>query len=1174
MNSVLSYIAGFVVVLLIAALVGPTFVDWNRFRAQIETQGSKITGRELKIGGDIRFVVLPAPHLTLNDVSLSNLPGAENSDFARFGQIDGEVALAPLFSGEISVTSVTVTRPQLHLEVMRDGRSNWHGILADSLQMDGLFGLSSVSLEKANFDDGTVTYADHRNERSWRLDHVGGSVIATSLLGPVRANLKFDANDIPLALRLAIGNFGEHKAFPVTAEVQALAQPAKLLFSGVSTGASNMRLDGTGSFEYGTTKTEDGQKPKAPLRVEAGVVIGSDAATFRNLVVAMAGTTLKGEADADWTERPTVNMHLNGEALTLDPLVDRLSDLMAGAKVPGGSLATLPVPEGIDAKADVKVAGLLVHDVLVKDAALALSMTNGTLSIDRASGDIGSGTQFELSGALSPAEDGGRFDGKVKATSRNMAALAKWLASLRAVPGQPTVEPTAVGIPAVPAVLAKEPRRPFSVASNIQLTKDRLDFNDLTAAYAMTPDAGDLKGDLSFIDRDGRLLLRGGLSVKTFDFDPLIALWPDSAPKPAVLLDANDLDLTLTADRLTIDDNAVSGLDMSAAVTKGELDIRRFTANDLAGAKVTLAGAVSGVTKGDLASLEGKLHGEVDAAKTDGLFALAGIDAPGVSGPLQLTLDTTTGETDDNQARLDTLVLNGSLGGSRVDAVLKRGRTSDGKVARVDLLANAANADGRVLLAQMGFKPGDEISGAGTTSLQMSGAADKPYDTTLRVNVGQGTFNAKGGLADPLGSPTFSGHVDISAPGIAPVLAALGVPQGVASFATAQASGPSFVLSSDVKSDAGSLAFGGLEAVAGNLHLSGDATWQKPTDPKTLPKLSGHFEANALDLSPIFAVDAKDKDTVWPTAALDWSVMGAFDGDIGLKVGTLKLGTLQLARSDIHLALAQGVLSATPFTAQFADGDATLGARIEGGTSGEPGIGLTVAVNGADIAKLGPQAFGGSFGTGRTSFNAELEGQGRSWLALISSISGKGTYKAWSAGVTPLDLPGLSAGLKNLKSLDQFAALEAQTLDKGNTPVNGFDADFVVKDGVARTGKDGIELKGGKGKLVAMLDLGRLATDAELDVTLDDPQGAPSFSITAAGKPGAIERRTDTLALQGFASKQIIARAAQDAGVDDIPTQLKNLLGLSDQELKAKGPAVAGIPLPMVRPEQPKASLQ
>ena len=61
MNTFLSYLAGFIALLLVAALAGPTFVDWNQFRGEFEAQAQKITGREVTIGGDISFVVLPAP---------------------------------------------------------------------------------------------------------------------------------------------------------------------------------------------------------------------------------------------------------------------------------------------------------------------------------------------------------------------------------------------------------------------------------------------------------------------------------------------------------------------------------------------------------------------------------------------------------------------------------------------------------------------------------------------------------------------------------------------------------------------------------------------------------------------------------------------------------------------------------------------------------------------------------------------------------------------------------------------------------------------------------------------------------------------------------------------------------------------------------------------------------
>lgn len=1164
MNTVLSYLAGLVAVLLIAALAAPTFVDWNRFRGEFEAQGQRITGREVKIGGDISFVVLPAPHLTLNDVSLANVEGGENADFVRIGQIDAEVALAPLFSGEISVTSVKITRPQMHLEVAADGRNNWRNLLATSpIHEDGLFGLSSVSLEKASFEEGTITFVDHSAGRNWRIEHVNGDVMATSLVGPIRAELSLQVNDNPFAARIALGNFANKKAFPITAEVQSLKTPAKLLFSGISTGfSSNARVDGTASLELGSTKVAEGEKARAPLRIEAGVVSSGATATFRNLIVAMAGTTLKGEARASWHGRPEASVHLAGEALTLDPLIDRIDDLAASGKVPFSAFASLPVPDWIDATADVKVAGLLLRDVLVKDAALDLSLSNGALTIKRARGDIAGGTNFELSGALLPGE-APRFDGKLAASSGNLAALARWLETLRA---EPIAHDTKPAKPAM-AVANREANLPFAVSSRISLTPDRLELIDLAAAYAKSPEPADLQGNLSFTPQGERVLLTASLAAKTFSLDPLRSLWPADA-KPLSFFDKYDVDLAATADRMTVDGATVAGLDMSAAMTKGVLELRRFNAADFAGAKLALAGSLSGVTEGKFDALQGQLKGNLTAEKTDGLLKFFGVKTAGLEGAAQLAIELASGQAVDSDAKLDTLTIKGTLDESRVDAVLKRGRASDGSINHVDLIANATNADGRALLRQLGFDAGEALTGTGAASLQVNGASAKPYDMMLRVNVGEGTFTAKGALSDPLDARRFAGRAGISASNVNTVLDALGVPKYATDFAVAQAGGPSFVLSADVKKEAGLLALNNIEVVTGNLHVAGDATYADGTQDK-LPTLTGKLEMNALNLTPIFAVE--NAQTIWPTSALDWSAMGLFEGNVALKVGVLSVGTVRLNEAQMQLALASGVLSASPFTAKFADGKAALTARIEGGKTGQPGIGMTFAVEDADLAKASAQVAGTPFMTGRGKLDIRAETQGRSWLALASSVNATGKLTTRDAAFTPLDVAAFHDALLAEKVVDKLSVLPDQTLAIGSTPVAGLDGDFTMKDGVVKFDRDALSLKAGTAKLSAMFDLPRLAADSELDINFSEPKDAPGFSNVAAGRVGDISRRMNTAAVEQYAAKLLIAKSAEDAGISYIPKELRNLIGMGGN--KAKGPSVAGIPLPMLRPVQ-KASIQ
>ena len=266
----------------------------------------------------------------------------------------------------------------------------------------------------------------------------------------------------------------------------------------------------------------------------------------------------------------------------------------------------------------------------------------------------------------------------------------------------------------------------------------------------------------------------------------------------------------------------------------------------------------------------------------------------------------------------------------------------------------------------------------------------------------------------------------------------------------------------------------------------------------------------------------------------------------------------------MHMALADGVLSVTPFKATMADGNVDLTARIEGGTSGEPGIGLTFKLDGADFAKLGPQLVGTSFAAGRISADFRAEGQGRSWLALISSINGDGTFSTRGLRFSPLDVAGYANALNNLTSVDQLTSLSSDVLAKGETPVDDIDGKIALKDGLVQVQQDGVALKGATASLKAMFDLPRLAVDSELDVKLADPADAPGFSDVTSGRVGALSRRLDTVDLQQYAARRFLAKSAEEAGLKTLPKELGNLIGLPDDG--SSGAKSGTIPVPLSKP--------
>ena len=111
MKKLVLTVLALIVVLGVVVLVGPSFVDWNSYKAEITRTVEEQTGRRLEIDGDISFQVLPAPRLSVEKLKLANVEGGSADTFVSAGALQIHVALAPLLSGKVKVASVTLKDP-------------------------------------------------------------------------------------------------------------------------------------------------------------------------------------------------------------------------------------------------------------------------------------------------------------------------------------------------------------------------------------------------------------------------------------------------------------------------------------------------------------------------------------------------------------------------------------------------------------------------------------------------------------------------------------------------------------------------------------------------------------------------------------------------------------------------------------------------------------------------------------------------------------------------------------------------------------------------------------------------------------------------------------------------------------------------------------------------------
>jgi AsmA protein len=152
---ILFLLMGAALLVAIAAATAPWAFSNAALRGEVALQIRRMTGLATLSQGRAVFVVLPQPHVSIDDVSFTDPSGALRID-ARY--LKGYVRLAPLFAGRIEIASAILGQPDMRIDL--DGRP---------MPPDSVIGRAADALpataEAASADEerlGAVTLVDGR----------------------------------------------------------------------------------------------------------------------------------------------------------------------------------------------------------------------------------------------------------------------------------------------------------------------------------------------------------------------------------------------------------------------------------------------------------------------------------------------------------------------------------------------------------------------------------------------------------------------------------------------------------------------------------------------------------------------------------------------------------------------------------------------------------------------------------------------------------------------------------------------------------------------------------------------------------------------------------------------------------------------------------------------------
>jgi large subunit ribosomal protein L24 len=1084
---------------LVAALVGPHFVDWGRYRTEFETQASRLTGLTVLVNGPVEARLLPTPALTFGRVEIAR---RGDSRALRARSVSLEFSLGALMRGEYRANEVRIEGADMAVGLDATGRLDWP---APALGNE----LESLAIDRLDIVDSRVFLADVASGSQVLLEKLDFRGELRSRLGPIKGEGAFEYAGHRYPFRIAANRAGDAgtrvrlNLDPVDRPLSADADALIMVERGVP------RFEGTLTINRAVGRTPDGIVQ--PWRVSSRIRGDSIAATLEQIEFQYGpderAIKLRGDANVAFGRDPQVVINLASTQIDLDRLlglpedtrkrpllaIKTFADTFGGAQRP-----PMPVRIGLSIE-NVTLAGALLQRVSGEVVADADSWNLDVLDF-RAPG----ATQVGLSGRLNITSKGVAFDGRAKVEARDPRALTAWL----------TADAQTISAGALRA------------EGDVKLASDHVAIDGLTAEIDRMTTEGRVAYSWAKGEQPARIEV--SLNAPDIDFDRAYALaqgvfagTPFEMPREGTV--------SLKAARAAVAGVEARRADIDVQFERGGIDIKRLVVGDFGGAALAVKGRIDNRAQ----TPRGSLTLDLDARSLEGVASALEKVAPQAATelrrrasrfvPAKLQASLTVGSDVPRQAAASALKLDGNAGPFKISL---QGQTDSADVFTLETPSRLASSklkltgrldasDGGALVELLGLDALVAVDKrAGRLELRANGPINGEMEFDGQLVAGSLDVSATKGSVRLADGPTAAATVKVTNANVRslrPVASgrpAETIPLGLT--AKLAYAGGAIDLTDIVGRAAGSEVTGRLKIGLQPLSANGEIELGEINLPVVIAAATGNPPQGGT--------------AVWAAEPFERGLLGQIGGRVVVRSAHVALAP-RLAAKNVR-ALVQ--LDQTGFAIKEIDG-ALAGGRVAGEFSlwrGADGVSTRsrLQVSSADIAELvrgGPPPL-----SGRLTGDVEVEGTGRSPVALIGSLKGGGTFSLQDGGMQRLDPSAFETVIRNV---DQGLQLDAtrirdrmeQALAAGVLPVARAEGEFTVTAGQARTTNVKVNAQGVDIGVSGSALLAEDSIDARLTLTgptrPDAPSGArPEVTIALKGATDAPKRTLDATAFSNW----------------------------------------------------------
>ncbi len=1136
-----AFLGSLLVLALIAALVLPSYIDWNQFKSRFEQEASLTLGLPVNVKGSASIKLLPLPSVTFTDIEIGASADTVPILVADSFRID--VELAPLLKGNVVVVDMQLSKPVMNVELDKSGELNIPEFDNHYHQLQN----ANVSLENITISDGRVTVVDARFNRTSEFIDLNAIASAKSFAGPWRVDGTLAHEREKFRISATTGIWQESQQIRLTVDVETKSLPYDLEFNGplsikdgVPAWKGTMKLspmaqqDAKDLIEF----RRPGREEAFPVRLESDVEIVSGGANVPAFELKIGASDdpyrLNGNGQAVFGEDFSFRVRAEGQQVNVERFDARKGvglDFSKRLAIFREFLARVPRFKA-DGEINLYLPAVVAGDTVIREVGMDLRPSDsGTgWQVNNLEAQLPGRTELRADGFLQLGDAFG-YQGDLILASSQPSGFAKWLGS--------DVSP------------AIRDLRAAGFSAKASISSELIEFDNVELILNQEILKGSIRRNAPLGQRPN---LRAKLAGDAVDFDQLSSLFDLFAGGASGgggsrrLVEGHNLDLDLKANSM-----AVSGLKANDVVARlniqnDKLTIDQLDIGNMDNAALKISGVVNGLSKRPVGQLSTSFVADNPSLFLDrlnkrfGPFPVIGrfIDDRYLIENTQLSFEfegKKEGYSIKAVGRSGNSEIDAQLSGDNIAASVDR-QQFDGKLIVV-------NDEASQLLLQFGV-PAIFVEGAGRAAMRVSasGSVRQGLNTEAALTVSGGYISGAGTIKPVIYDQNLIINGELKLKGelldIDQLILLSGRPlpgfgQGVdAEIETLLSINKSRLLASDLTGNIGRSKFTG--------ELSLDAG-KRPR-----PHLRGSLSLSTLDSETLsamvytnVAVDQKDSNVSEKPADLSSQpVLAGLDADIDLTSSVVTMTDEYPPARDLlaEMEIRNGDVSLEGLKANWLSGKIVGAVSMAQSTVGR-GFNGQLQLSNADLGLVSRLAGLPRGLAGKLTLGGTFETAGADTSSMLAQITASGSLKVEKGSVAGVNSAAFTPLLKAADAIkdedlsDQAENLLEAKFISGRSSFGDIELPFTVATGSLRVNSislvnDALKLSG-SGKYDLSSRQAELATKVAFDPGKEVVIGAvPEFAMSINVVDGEVDHTLDASLFSTYLGMRVSERRERE----------------------------------------------